>query len=127
MSNAASCRELRHALGVYVLGAIEPSERAQVDEHLATCAECREELASLAGLPALLRRVPTAEAERLAVADQADSATDETPTDNLLPALLARTTQARRGRPSRGLAAAAGPGPAGPPAGAARGRPHCAH
>jgi hypothetical protein len=107
MSTAASCREIRHSLGVYVLGAIEPSDRAQVDEHLATCADCREELASLAGLPALLRRVPTAEAERLAVAGQADSATDETPPDQLLPALLARTTQARRVRRWRELAAAA--------------------
>jgi predicted anti-sigma-YlaC factor YlaD len=107
MSSAASCREIRHSLGVYVLGAIEPGDRAQVDEHLATCADCREELASLAGLPALLRRVPTAEAERLAVADQADSATDETPPDHLLPALLARTTQARRVRRWRELAAAA--------------------
>ena len=87
MSGTASCREIRHSLGVYVLGAIEPGERAQVDEHLATCADCREELASLAGLPALLRRVPTAEAERLAVADQADSATGETPPDHLLPSL----------------------------------------
>ena len=84
-----------------------PAERAQVDEHLATCAECREELAGLAGLPALLRRVPTAEAERLAVADQADSATGETPPDHLLPSLLARTTQARRVRRWRELAAAA--------------------
>ena len=107
MSGAASCREIRHSLGVYVLGAIEPGERAQVDEHLATCADCREELASLAGLPALLRRVPTAEAERLAVADQADSATNETPPDDLLPSLLARTTQARRVRRWRELAAAA--------------------
>ena len=107
MSGAASCREIRHSLGVYVLGAIEPGERAQVDEHLATCADCREELASLAGLPALLRRVPTAEAERLAVADRADSATGETPPDDLLPSLLARTTQARRVRRWRELAAAA--------------------
>ena len=107
MSSAASCREIRHALGVYVLGAIEPADRTQVDEHLATCAECREELASLAGLPALLRRVPTAEAERLAVADQADSATDEKPRDDLLPSLLARTAQARRVRRWRELAAAA--------------------
>ena len=107
MSGAASCREIRHSLGVYVLGAIEPGDRAQVDEHLATCTECREELASLAGLPALLRRVPTAEAERLAVADQADSATDETPPDHLLPSLLARTAQARRVHRWRELAAAA--------------------
>ena len=61
-----------------MLGAIDPAERTQVDEHLATCPDCREELASLAGLPALLRRVPTAEAERLAVADPADLLTEET-------------------------------------------------
>jgi hypothetical protein len=107
MSNVASCREIRHALGVYVLGAIDPVERAQVDEHLATCADCREELAGLAGLPALLRRVPTAEAQRLAVADQTDSAAQETPPAELLPALLTRTTQARRVRRWRELAAAA--------------------
>src|SRR5215471_18328977 len=107
MSTAASCREIRHALGVYVLGAIEPGDRTQVDEHLATCADCREELASLAGLPALLRRVPTAEAERLAAADQAGSAAEEAPPDDLLPSLLARTAQARRVRRWRELAAAA--------------------
>jgi Putative zinc-finger len=107
MSGAASCREIRHSLGVYVLGAIDPAERAQVDEHLATCADCREELASLAGLPALLRRVPTAEAERLAVAEPADPVTDEMSADKMLPALVARTAQARRVRRWRELAAAA--------------------
>jgi Putative zinc-finger len=111
MSGAASCREIRHSLGVYVLGAIDPAERAQVDEHLATCADCREELASLAGLPALLRRVPTAEAERLAVAGQADpagpAAAEEPSADEMLPSLLARTAHARRVRRWRELAAAA--------------------
>ena len=107
MSDVASCREIRHALGVYVLGAIDPVERAQVDEHLATCADCREELAGLAGLPALLRRVPMAEAQRLAVADQADSAAEETSPEDLLPSLLTRTAQARRVRRWRELAAAA--------------------
>jgi Putative zinc-finger len=102
-----SCREIRHALGVYVLGAIDPGDRAQVDEHLATCADCREELASLAGLPALLRRVPTAEAQRLAVADPAEPATDETVSDHMLPALLARTAHRRRVHRWRELAAAA--------------------
>lgn len=52
------CAGARAELGVYLLGAIEPSDRAAVDQHLATCPRCREELASLAGLPALLRRVP---------------------------------------------------------------------
>lgn len=107
MSGAASCREIRHALGVYVLGAIDPADRAQVDEHLATCPECREELAGLAGLPALLRRVPQAEAERLAEIDPADPPAGEKPPEELLPPVLARMAQARRVRRWRELAAAA--------------------
>ncbi|HEY6276779.1 MAG TPA: zf-HC2 domain-containing protein [Streptosporangiaceae bacterium] len=107
MSGTAECREIRHALGVYVLGAIDPADRALVDEHLATCSECREELAGLAGLPALLRRVPTAEAERLAVADQPDESVLDAAAEELLPSALARTAQIRRVRRWRELAAAA--------------------
>ena len=40
-----SCRTFRESLGIYVVGAIEPSERAAVDAHLSQCPECREELA----------------------------------------------------------------------------------
>lgn len=43
---------------MYLLGAIAPGERAVVERHLAACPACRAELADLAGLPALLRRVP---------------------------------------------------------------------
>jgi len=60
------CAEARLSLGVYVLGAIDPAERALVDAHLATCRDCRDELAGLAGLPALLARVSTEEAIALA-------------------------------------------------------------
>lgn len=49
--------QLRHALGSYVLGSLEPTERAAVQAHLGGCAACREELASYAGLPALMSRV----------------------------------------------------------------------
>ena len=66
---AMGCPEVRVSLGVYVLGAIEPAERALVDAHLATCRDCRDELAGLAGLPALLARVSTEEAIALGVAD----------------------------------------------------------
>ncbi len=107
MSGTAGCREVRHALGVYVLGAIGPADRALVDEHLAGCPECREELAGLAGLPALLRRVPTDEAERLAADDAADEAALAAAAAGLLPAALARTAQVRRMRRWRELAAAA--------------------
>ncbi len=53
---------MRQALGVYVVGAIGPADRTAVDQHLTGCARCRDELAELAGLPALLGKVPADEA-----------------------------------------------------------------
>jgi anti-sigma factor RsiW len=58
INSADDCAQTRSELGVYVLGAIGPAERAKVDRHLTACPRCREELAGLAGLPGLLRRVP---------------------------------------------------------------------
>jgi Putative zinc-finger len=69
MIGTMDCSEARLSLGVYVLGAIDPAERALVDSHLAGCRECRDELAGLAGLPALLARVGTEEALALAATD----------------------------------------------------------
>lgn len=46
---------LRELLGPYVLGGLDAADRALLDRHLTTCLDCREELASFAGLPALLR------------------------------------------------------------------------
>lgn len=51
-----SCPHLTD-LGGYVLGALEPAERASVDAHLSGCPECREELSRLAPLPGLLGRL----------------------------------------------------------------------
>ncbi|MBV9451554.1 MAG: zf-HC2 domain-containing protein [Streptosporangiaceae bacterium] len=65
MTEAWDCAEARVSLGVYVLGAIDPAERALVDAHLATCRDCRDELAGLAGIPALLARVSPEELERI--------------------------------------------------------------
>ena len=107
MTGSADCRDIRHALGVYVLGAIDPAERAMVDAHLSTCPECREELAGLAGLPALLRRIPVGEAQQLADDDPDERPVAEVPSDEMLHSLLARTTQTRHTRRWRGLAAAA--------------------
>ncbi len=69
MTHTMDCSEARLSLGVYVLGAIDPDERAQVDAHLAGCPECRAELAGLEGLPALLAQVSTEEAIALAASD----------------------------------------------------------
>jgi anti-sigma factor RsiW len=112
MTGSADCRDIRHALGVYVRGAIDPAERSVVDAHLSTCPECREELAGLAGLPALLRRIPLGEAQQLADDDLDELSGSgqpgpEVPSAQMLDSLLGRTTQARKARRWRGLAAAA--------------------
>lgn len=46
---------LRELLGPYVLGGLDSADRELLDDHLRTCPICREELASYAGLPAILR------------------------------------------------------------------------
>ena len=60
---ADGCAEVRLSLGAYVLGALDPADRSRVDAHLASCADCRDELASFAALPGLLGRVSRAEVE----------------------------------------------------------------
>jgi hypothetical protein len=42
----------------YVLGALAPDERREFEQHLAGCPACREAVADLAGMPALLAMVP---------------------------------------------------------------------
>jgi len=103
MTGLTDCSHIRHALGVYVVGAIDPAERSVVDAHLSHCLECREELAGLAGLPALLGRVPLADAERLALGDEE---LEEAPAE-LLDALLGQVAARRRARRWRVIAAAA--------------------
>jgi len=53
--------EVRILLGAFVLGGLDIDDRNTVDAHLAACAECRTELAGMAPIPALLRRLPSAE------------------------------------------------------------------
>jgi hypothetical protein len=107
MSDMTSCLHIRHTLGVYVLGAIDPAERATVDAHLAGCPECREELAGLAGLPALLGRVPFDEAERITGFYSERNMPAEQRDDATLVPVLAKVAHQRRIRRWRGLAAAA--------------------
>ncbi|ACY96194.1 anti-sigma factor family protein [Thermomonospora curvata] len=82
---STECEEVRISLGVYVLGAIDPAERAAVDAHLSVCPSCRDELAGMAALPALLGRV--SEAQIAALAE---------PPGELLETLLARAASDRR-------------------------------
>lgn len=100
-SSSPTCRQIRHLLGVYIVGAIDPAERAMVDEHLPQCQVCRDELAGLAGLPAMLSRVPAADVERLSQAPDEPPGVAEPP-DELLNSLLAKVSARRRSRLWRG-------------------------
>jgi Putative zinc-finger len=86
MTSGTECSRLRILLGVYVLGAIEPAERAMVDAHLGVCGRCRDELASLAGLPAMLGRVTEDQLEQLG-----------SPPEELLDSILAKAADESRG------------------------------
>ncbi|MBV9099001.1 MAG: zf-HC2 domain-containing protein [Frankiaceae bacterium] len=50
------------ALGAYLLGALDPRERAEVEHHLSECRRCRDEIADLAPLPGLMSRITVDEA-----------------------------------------------------------------
>ena len=109
MTGAGACGGMRHALGVYVLGAIGPADRGAVDSHLACCGHCREELAGLAGLPALLGRVPASEAAGLLAGAEESASREEHLAGPGLRSLLGRAAGRRpRLRPRLATAAAAG-------------------
>lgn len=101
-----ACREMRQLLGVYVVGAIDPAERSLVDEHLAECQSCRDELAGLAGLPAMLSRVPAADVEQLSLPVLHLPGAVQPP-DELLNSLLRKVSAKRKSRMWRSVAAVA--------------------
>ena len=110
MTSAWECADTRQALGVYVLGAIDPAERALVDAHVAGCTECRDELAALAGLPALLARVGADEVGRISAEDAGPGPgpAEETPREDFVDSLVTLTAaRRRRSRRWQILAAAA--------------------
>jgi hypothetical protein len=114
MTPTWDCTEARLSLGVYVLGAIDPAERSLVDTHLLTCQDCRDELAGLAGLPALLARVNPDEISRICPDDTVGTAipaavgarAEEPPPGELIGTVL-DLAQARRRRGRWRVAAAA--------------------
>jgi hypothetical protein len=105
---AWECADTRQALGVYVLGAIDPAERTLVDAHVSGCAECRDELAGLAGLPALLSRVGADEVGRISREDAEPLPAEEPPREDFVDSLVSLTAaRRRRSRRWQILAAAA--------------------
>ena len=106
MTQMWDCTEARPSLGVYVLGAIDPAERGLVDAHLATCRDCRDELAGLAGLPALLARVDPDEISRISDGG-ARAVTSDHPPEELLDTVLSLAEARRRKNRWRYLSPAA--------------------
>jgi hypothetical protein len=107
MTQTWDCAEARTSLGVYVLGAIDPAERGLVDAHLVTCRDCRDELAGLAGLPALLARVNPDEISRICADDAVRPMANDDPPEELLGTVLDLAQARRRRNRWRYLSAAA--------------------
>jgi hypothetical protein len=107
MTQTWDCTEARVCLGVYVLGAIDPAERGLVDAHLQTCRDCRDELAGLAGLPALLARVNPDEISRICADDTVSPVASDGPPGELLGTVLGLAEARRRRSRWRYLSAAA--------------------
>ena len=111
MTQIWDCTDARLSLGVYVLGAIDPAERALVDAHLVTCRDCRDELAGMAGLPALLARVNPDEISRICADDTvragAYAGADDRPPGELIGTVLDLAEARRRRTRWRFLATAA--------------------
>ena len=107
MTQTWDCTDARPSLGVYVLGAIDPAERGLVDAHLLTCRDCRDELAGLAGLPALLARVNPDEISRICADDTVRTVADDRPPGELIGTVLDLAEARRRRTRWRFVAAAA--------------------
>jgi Putative zinc-finger len=108
VTGTGGCGEIRSALGVYVVGAIDPADRAVVEGHLSWCLACREELAGLAALPGRLGSVPATDVSLLVLDEPGPAAGDgRYPPEATLRSLLERAAALRRHLLWRRVAAAA--------------------
>jgi anti-sigma-K factor RskA len=94
-----------HEVGAYALGTLDPEDRARLEAHLPTCAECRQVLASVAGLPRMLALVPPDTFRADDTAEQGDPT--ERPSEAMYERLLAAAVTRRRSRRRLALTAAA--------------------
>src|ERR1700752_1649203 len=79
----------------YVLGSLSASDRREFEAHMATCPACREAVADLSGVPALLSQLDHAE---VAAMDEPGRTSTPAPelSPELLPSLLATVRFRRR-------------------------------
>ena len=79
----------------YVLGSLSASDRREFEAHMANCPACREAVADLSGVPALLSQLSREEVAAINESDRTPSATLEM-SPELLPSLLATVRFRRR-------------------------------
>ncbi|TQF75208.1 zf-HC2 domain-containing protein [Rhodococcus spelaei] len=85
-----------HWDAAYVLGSLSAADRDEFEHHLATCVRCSVAVAEVAGVPALLAKVPADTALELGSAPTAPTAPGDEPPADLLPKLMAQTRPPRR-------------------------------
>ena len=78
----------------YVLGSLDAEERRQYEAHLSTCVRCREAVAELSGMPALLALL---DPDEVAALDEASPELPQPPPE-LLDSLLAKVSWRDRRR-----------------------------
>ena len=79
----------------YVLGSLSCAERREFEEHMSTCQLCRQAVAEISGMPALLSRL---DANEVAAIDESGQTTAAVPPlrPELLNSLLWKVNQRRR-------------------------------
>jgi len=95
-------------LGAYLLGGLELQEARTFEDHLAKCAQCRNELEQLESLPALLDAVPAADAVALTVAGGVNALSLLEPEPEALPEKVLVDLSVRRRKSRRRWAALVG-------------------
>ncbi|MGD1171730.1 anti-sigma factor family protein [Mycobacterium seoulense] len=78
----------------YVLGSLSAVERREFEAHLAHCPACREAVADLSGVPALLSQLGRHEVA--AIAESGPGSVTQELSPQLLPSLLAKVSWRRR-------------------------------
>jgi anti-sigma factor RsiW len=78
----------------YVLGSLSASDRREFESHMATCPACREAVADLSGVPALLSQLDRAEVAAMDEPGRSVATPELSP--ELLPSLLATVRFRRR-------------------------------
>ncbi|TQS93073.1 anti-sigma factor [Arthrobacter sp. TS-15] len=99
---------VHHLLGAYLLGGLEPQEARLFEDHLAACAQCRQELEQLESVPALLDAVPAGDAVALTVAGGANVLSPLDPKPEVLPEKVLVDLSVRRRKSRRRWAALVG-------------------